>query len=342
MKMQVFNWPRSDSAAARAEESLPLLPYRQVYVHPCVINNKPHIVYPNGLHNQAPDLFSQLSRYYNNRGYALQEDRRVTADETHRQPERRHWAPIVLFTLSLLFENSAHADVEHENHDATPPSQQIEVQLISSQGVRHRLEPQPVRLGNPTPTVSMQIKSELANAVFVILQRHYKPQDNDPIYISDDLKVIANYYSDFPEVVAMLNRLADKNWQLVFDENNWVTVASGNIFQVDTAVVHFNTRSAAQLRLNNGCAHNPMCIASPADALLHELLHTHSMLVNSREFIAQGGMSHVLYPYQHEYAVIEAERKLYASMSRRDDIQRPQRVDHTGRLVKAHCPTCIN
>ncbi len=110
---------------------------------------------------------------------------------------------------------------------------------------------------------------------------------------------------------------------------------------MDKAIIHFNTRSAAQLRLNNGCANNPICIASPADALLHELLHTHSMLVRSEEFIAQGGMNNVMYPYKHEYAVIGAERQLYASMSTQDKIKRPQRREHTGRTVKANCPTCI-
>ena len=112
--------------------------------------------------------------------------------------------------------------------------------------------------------------------------------------------------------------------------------------QVDKAVIHFNTRSAAQLRLNNGCDNNPVCIASPADALLHELLHTHnSMLVKGEEFIAQGGMNNVMYPYKLEYAVIGVERKLYAKMSHQDNLKRPQRREHTGRTVKANCPTCI-
>ena len=114
------------------------------------------------------------------------------------------------------------------------------------------------------------------------------------------------------------------------------------MMQVDKAIIHFNTRSAAQLRLNNGCDDNPVCIASPADALLHELLHTHSMLVKSEEFIAQGGMNNVIYPYEHEYSVIGKERKLYASMSSQDDIKRPQRREHTGRTVKANAPHVLN
>lgn len=139
----------------------------------------------------------------------------------------------------------------------------------------------------------------------------------------------------------IIEALKNKNWELSFDEHNWVTTGSGNMMQVDKAVIHFNTRSAAQLRLNNGCTDNPVCIASPADALLHELLHTHSMLVNGEEFIAQGGMNNVIYPYKHEYDVIGKERELYASMSTQDNVKRPQRREHTGRTIKANCPTCI-
>ena len=120
-----------------------------------------------------------------------------------------------------------------------------------------------------------------------------------------------------------------------------MTTASGSALQVDKATVHFNTRSAAQLRLNNGCKGNPVCVASPADALLHELLHVHSMLVKSEEFISQGGMNNVLYPYQHEYQVIDKERALYAGMSVHDKLKRPQRREHSGRLIRAACATCI-
>ena len=187
----------------------------------------------------------------------------------------------------------------------------------------------------------IKIKSELAKSLFETLRDRYKKQKSDPNYIINDLKEIANYYNDFPESVSLIEALKSKSWELSFDENSWVTTGSGNVMQVDKATIHFNTRSAAQLRLNNGCDDNPVCIASPADALLHELLHTHSMLVNGEEFIAQGGMNNVIYPYEHEYSVIGKERKIYASMSSQDNVKRPQRREHTGRTVKANCPTCI-
>lgn len=39
------------------------------------------------------------------------------------------------------------------------------------------------------------------------------------------------------------------------------------------------------------------------------------MLVHTPEFLAQGGA--VMYPYKHEYAIIDAERKLYSSKRQR-------------------------
>jgi len=247
----------------------------------------------------------------------------------------------LLFTASLIFESSAFAEIEvNVNEDASFQKQQnIELQLISNNKIREQIQ----YSVKPASTLKdvIQIKSELAQRLFDELKNRYQKKNTDPEYIIDDLKEIANYYSDFPESVSLIDALKDKNWMLSFDEDNWITTGSGTMFQVDKAVIHFNPRSAAQLRLNNGCVDNPVCIASPADALLHELLHTHSMLVKSEEFIAQGGMSNVLYPYKHEYAVIDAERALYARMSTQDNIKRPQRREHTGRTVKANCPTCI-
>ena len=335
-KKHFFKWMNS------AKKKMGVVPSSlHSYVHPCVINNQPHIVYPRGLQEKFPDLFSQLTQHYQNQGYVLKEDQRSARFSNKYKNQRQKWAPILLFTASLIFESSAFADIEiNVNEDASFQKQQnIELQLISNSKIREQIQ-STVKPASVLKDVT-QIKSELAQRLFEELKNRYQKQNTDPEYIIEDLKEIANYYSDFPESVVLINALKDKNWMLSFDEDNWVTTGSGSMFQVDKAVIHFNTRSAAQLRLNNGCAENPVCIASPADALLHELLHTHSMLVKSEEFIAQGGMNNVLYPYKHEYAVIDAERALYASMSTQDNIKRPQRREHTGRTVKANCPTCI-
>ena len=311
-----------------------------VYVHPCVINNQPYVVYPRGLQTQAPKLFKTLQSHFFNQGYFLKEDQRQGRPRDQHQHERRRWAPILLFTTGIFLENTAFAESMSEAHDkALPPHRQVELQLVSSNATKHTADELHVSL---LPQVEPASSSPgQASRIYDILMQHYKRNESDPDYILNDFKEIANYYSRFPEVINLLDSIDKKKWHLTYDQHSWVTVASGNAFRVDTASVHFNTRSAAQLKLYNRCQNNPVCIASPADALLHELLHAQSMLVNTQEFLAQGGMNAVLYPYKHEYAIINAERILYTTMSQRDAIKRPQRIDHTGRLVKAQCPTCI-
>ena len=335
-KKHFFSWLNPEKKTQSVSSSL-----THAYVHPCVINNQPHIVYPKGLEEKSPNLFTKLSQHYQKQGYVLKEEQRTESSSNRYKNERKKWAPVLLFTASLIFESSAFADVELDINEATTSQspQNIELQLISNNKIREQIQFSIPPITSPKKQI--KIKSELAQSLFENLSSRYKKQKSDPNYIVNDLKEIANYYSDFPESVSLIEALKDKEWALSFDEHNWVTTGSGNMLQVDKAVIHFNTRSAAQLRLNNGCSDNPICIASPADALLHELLHAHSMLVNGEEFIAQGGMNNVVYPYEHEYTVIDAERSLYAKMSSQDMIKRPQRREHTGRTVKARCPTCI-
>jgi len=340
MRVAFLHWLRSTARASSRARPAPMSFTRhQVYIHPCVINNQPHIVYPRGLQTQEPELFQSLQDHCRRKGYALKEDQRLCSPTQRRAHERRRWATILLFTTDLIFEGAAFADANMRSETETHTDQKVELLLVPSNANTQTVEV--LRVLPQQKTASTAINPAASSRIYDLLSRRYKRQDSDPGYILDDFRDIANYYSGFPEVVDMLDNLNSKNWQLVYDERSWVTVASGNAFHVNSASVHFNTRSAAQLKMYNRCNENPVCIASPADALLHELLHAHSMLVNTREFLAQGGMNRVLYPYKHEYAIIDAERKLYASMSRRDAIKRPQRIDHIGRLVKAQCPTCI-
>lgn len=315
------------------------LVYEQIIIHACVINEQPHIVYPRGLKESAPHIYRKLTQYYIQQGFKLKEDQRTRSSENY-QNDRRKLIPALLFTASMLFESSAHAELEINLDDpASYQQHEIRLQIVPNDEIRSQIRKQiqdfPGK-GKTTLLVSVQSRT-----IYAILRSHYEKQATDPAYISDDFREIANYYSQFPEVITLLKVLKDRQWKLRYSEHDWMTTASGNMFEIQNAVIHFNTRSAAQLRLNNGCRDNPVCIASPADALLHELLHAYSMLVKTDEFIAQGGMNTVTYPYKHEYAVIEAERELYARMSLRDLLKRPSRHIHTGKSIKAHCPTCI-
>lgn len=342
MTQRLLQWLRRTLPVPTRAPALAFTP-TQAYVHPCVIDRKRHIVYPRGLRAAQPTLYNALATYYRRRGYALKEDRR-SAEPVPRaiQEQRRKWIPILLFTADLIFEGAALAETPHVTPSADGHAHaQVELMLARAHDAGlddHKPHGPATPPRQSKPSI---VDAAAAERIYALLRHAYEPREADPAYVLTDFRDIANYYSRFPEIVAMLAELKDKNWRLVYDEQSWVTIAKGSVFEVNHARVHFNTRSAAQLKLYNQCKDNPVCIASPADALLHELLHVHSMLVNTREFIAQGGMNSVMYPYKHEYAVIDAERKLYASMSRRDAIKRPQRIDHTGRLVKAQCATCI-
>jgi len=312
------------------------------YVHPCVINNQPHIIYPRGLKSESPGLFNQLFRYFSDQGYQLKEDQRHQNSPDNDSFKRRDWAPIILFTAGLFFQSSAYADIEIDiDSRSALDQQQIELKLVSSNSIRDKIKTElnisPLFDKIEIPT----LKQHTTEIIFNILSSRYHQTENDPAHISGDLKLIAKYYSHYPEVVTLFNSLKEANWSLVFDRDNWTTVASGNVVNIDHAEIHFNTRSAAQLRLNDSCKDNPVCIASPADALLHELLHVHSIFNDTENFLAQGGMNNMLYPYQHERSIIKQERQLYKSMSAQDNIKRPSRHSHAGRTVKANCSICI-
>jgi hypothetical protein len=105
--------------------------------------------------------------------------------------------------------------------------------------------------------------------------------------------------------------------------------------------IAFDTRIGALLGSDARAAGGPACRVSPADALLHELLHARAMLLDPSRFLAQGGLSGALYSHAHETAVIGEENILYRQMTGRDGIERPQRASHAGRLVQASCSVCV-
>ena len=175
-----------------------------------------------------------------------------------------------------------------------------------------------------------------------ILGQHYVVKASDPYYIKQDINSMAKYYSQFPDVVSLLLSIKDKNWSLVYSDKNWTTSVEGSRLSIEHAIVSFNTRSASKLKFNNSCNNNPVCIASPADALLHELLHVKSMFLDSNEFIAQGGMNQHRYPVQHEHAILQEEKILYRSMTKLDNTKRPYRNEHQGKAISAQCVICID
>jgi hypothetical protein len=319
------------SARRRGKESL-------VAIHPCVINGQPHIVYPRGLQQKSPDFYLLLEQHFTSRGYLLKEDQR-SGQKSHKAKNKRSiLAPVMLLTTSLLLKGTASA-TEGRLDETDYTGQKIELRLVPNIDDKDPLLP---NLEQPSQVENTSLNSQVALDIFRILLHKYDQQFDDPGYITEDFKQIANYYSEFPEIVHLFSSLKTKNWQLAYSTHNWSTTALGTAFDVNNVTIYFDTRSAAQLRLNNGCKDNPVCVASPADTLLHELLHLHSMLVKTEEFLAEGGMSSQMYPYLHENSIIKQERELYTRMTEQDAIKRPYRFEHVGKAITASCPTCIN
>ena len=187
-----------------------------IYVHPYFIKNIPHIIYPRGLAEKSPGIFGRLKNYYQQQGYALKKDQRSDNPAGKAGHERRKWAPILLFTVSIFFESSAFADVEVDLNQAIldQSQRQVELQIVSSQDIRSRIRS---HLGAQLHQRALaervkqtRLNSPLADSLFHILVSRYQEQKNDPGYIVDDLKKMANYYSEFPEVIALLESLKEK------------------------------------------------------------------------------------------------------------------------------------
>ena len=322
------------------------------YVHPCYIDKQHTLVHARDLAFSNPDLYKNLQTYAQQEGYRLLADRREQDVEVA-SDRRRKWLPV--FTLSLGLSVAVHADNNEqsavENTLALfdtpltsaieePPASTVD-DIVFEPGSSYDFD-------QDTPLIDHVedlVVDPLAESMADILRSHYRAAVNDPEYLEDDLQDMAIYFSRYPEAVRLLTSIKDYSWILSYEKNTFETQVRGNQIQVKAVAVNFDSRAAAQLRSHRSCRETEnrgVCIASPADALLHELLHVKSALLHSAEFIQQGGMNSVLYPYAHEAAVIKSENSLYQSMSQRDGQYRPGRHAHSGRVVASSCSTCLN
>ena len=340
-----------------------------IYLHPCVIDGRPHLVFERGLERRNPDAYALVNRLAWLNGWSLLEDRRQK-DQAPARERRRPWAVILLLALGITFETAAAevsktaqlGGISTASAQSAVPAQvnfsaqvgllheQTDVGLISA---RSGSEPPRIRASEPgrdpvegTRPLGRLGKEGNVHAVEAlelrrILHDHYQASPESPAYLASDLGEMAAYYAGFPEVVSLVRRLESYSWRLVYQKETWTARARGTAADVHSVEISFDPRAAAQLRLNPRCGSSPACIASPADALLHELLHADAMLSDTRRFIEQGGMSGFVYPYAHEDDVLSEERRLYQQMTKRDGVPRPHRTYHTGRLIEASCAVCI-
>lgn len=298
-------------------------------IHTCIIEGQRHYVHAPNLKKEYPQYFEKLCHFAKKYNITLKADRRC-ATEAQAPCRRKKLLPVVFLALStntsisaaddktslkLFSLSSSHISEKNEHYEsAFPEAQELTYGAIQSARIER------------------------------ILTSHFSSEKGDllDIDITDEINSLAKYYAKHPEAVSLIESIADASWQLKYAPHTFQTDISGSRMSINKVTVYFDPRSGAKLKFYDKCSDKkPFCVASPADALLHELLHVQTIVNDTEEFIAQGGLGQHAYPVEHERLTILKENILYKSMSRRDQQHRPIRSEHSGRHVLVSCVTCF-
>lgn len=327
------------------------------FLHPCVIDGKAALVCQRDLSSNNGSAFAELQAIADQYRIYLKEDRR-THEVGHEFSNRRKNIGVVLtFCLGLMASSkmvtagglqgpaSRGSVIAHLSMPINPMQAKIEIgndgeKVIS---LRHTRLPtaEQVWESYARHKPSLNIDDEAAGKIKKFLSSAYQPEPGDPLNINSDIDDIARYYAQYPQVINLLEELQQKKVVLKYKADNWQAQAWGNQVSVDSVTIFFDTRAGAQLLNQADCSANPACNISPADALLHELLHAKLMLIDSQHFIEGGNMQETLYPFEHEREVIASENQLYREMNQQDGLSRPLRKRHSGQLFHVACPACL-
>lgn len=311
------------------------------WLHPCAIGQHKHLIHHPQLQQLAPQYYRRLKAHAAAHGWLLAPCRRTGAASAT-ACRRKPWVPLCLLSCALSAVDAFAAPVEKQTE---PASQQL--QAISAGSEQQSSELQRAIRPNVTPEqagrITAAVDRRAQQRIHDLLAERWQVRQDDPPGIHNDLQAMATYYSQFPSVTALFTQLEQYDWQLQYAPKTFTTQVSGSRMRVDSVNVLFDPRSAAQFKFHDACIDKvPHCFASPADVLLHELLHAKSVLSEPQTFLAQGGMSSVMYPYEHERRTIIEEKNLYISMTAVDNTPRPLRSEHSGRHVDVACATCLH
>lgn len=305
----------------------------EMHLHPCRIQNQWHLVYHPALAQKHPHILRLINRRARRQGWLLLADRRAARHSVSRC--RRQWLSRLMISLACLAEPALGREepLQSRSLSAMPetlrPKRTLATTAVESSAFSHQK--------------GALYADEWPDKIRQILQDHWQPTPTDPPTLAQDLSEISTYFSAFPEVRDLLTSLHGKKWRLKFAANTFATRVTGSRLSVSHATVSFDPHAAAQYKFHNACAaKRAFCVAAPADVLLHELLHTRQALLNTNQFIGDGGLNQNLYPHRHEQKVIFEEQKLYYRMSHQDQNPRPQRQEHHGKSVRVACATCLN
>lgn len=305
------------------------------WLHPCMIGGSRHLIHHDSLQWRDPPYYKSVLEHARLHGWRLKPCRRQlpTRDLNCR---RQIWVPLWLLAGALAVAPATEAQAEFVDQLA-----RVERPLHAIG--RLTAEPSHAATTNAPAPSNVVIDAESQKKIHKLLQQRWRSAAEDPHGLGDDLHTMAAYYSQFPIVRTLFAELAQHDWQLHYAARTFSTRVTGTRLQVDSVKVYFDPRSAAQFKFNRACTEKiRFCVASPADVLLHELLHAHSVLKSPARFIAQGGMESHMYPVDHERQTIAREQALYGAMSAVDKLPRPLRSEHTGSPVAVACATCYH
>lgn len=296
-------------------------------IHPCIINGRAHYVHAPHLAEKDPTYFSHLQQFALEQGIGLKADQRASGTDSH-SCRRKKFIPIIFLAMSFMAPCLLAEQVD----------QQLGL-MVANPGV---IEDYGMGTNTSTGLVGKLERSLMSEALEKILLAHLDNTPGQPLGMQRDIEELALYYARYPEVINLLKSIAGAEWRLRYAPHTFQTHVSGSRLEVEQIDVFFDPRSAARLKFYDKCkTQKPFCIASPADALLHELLHVQTITRDTNHFIRQGGLDPMRYPTEHERFTIQKENQLYASMTAVDGHARPIRSEHNGRHVLVSCATCL-
>lgn len=339
---------------SRALIDCSLLEHDQYFqLHPCVIEGRAALVYQaNSSNSKTVDRLKNITSAFR---IHFKKDERIQQQDVACKNRRQLIATTLIFSLGAVSLVAAPSSLAATivsistqlSSKLTPVDALIAKEVIDAQGVhviklKHANAPsvKQVQAAYREQNNSTSVDEQSEEIIRQFLLSVYRPAPTDPAHIKSDLIDMAHYYARHPAAIKLIDALLGKNINLVYKADQWQTQAIGNRYGVNSTTISMDTRVGAKLFNQAGCDNNPACYLSPADALLHELLHAKSMLLDSQHFIALGSMESQLYPFQHEQEVIASENALYAEMTKHDGLLRPLRHDHSGDLVRVNCAAC--
>jgi hypothetical protein len=297
-------------------------------VHACVIDGVPHFIHAPTLALTHPEFFCRLSGYAERHGICLQPDRRA-ADSAASDCRRKKFLSIVFLVMGIYTEGACAEEVD------------LSLNLIAPEYTASILPDEEQPTSRMAKLVEQAQTSLTSQILTQILLNHMDDIEQYPPDIVDDIHELAAYYAQYPAAVKLIQSIAHNEWKLKYAPHTFQTNVKGSRMDIDQVEVFFDPRSGAKLKFYDKCAEQkPFCIASPADALLHELLHVQTITNDKGAFIGQGGLDPWRYPAEHERLTIVKENALYRSMTLIDKRPRPLRSEHNGRHVLVSCATC--